>query len=146
MKKTKQLHPWHKDNKEIDAEIATLKRAKGGPAYRAALAKLEGRIIACGVAAHMFLLEHGFHDDSHPELIALAVKSLTEKSDPYAEPGRPDNAKRDAWITERAGELISEGLSKTNASKQLTSEVEDRFEVLLSYRTIMNLISANKTT
>tara|TARA_R100000234_G_scaffold113944_1_gene88748 strand:- start:1018 stop:1452 length:435 start_codon:yes stop_codon:yes gene_type:complete len=141
----KEFTAWDRRNPEIDKELSALKSAKGA-AYDELLAKLDGRIAAMAALVHAYLVKTGWHDDTHPALLEFAFIRATEHRDPYREPGRPSEAQRNEWITARAAELIAQGMTKTQASKKLTAEVEDRFEVVLSYRTILNLLRAQKTT
>ena len=143
--KNKEFTAWDRRNTEIDKELAKLKTAKGA-AYEQLLAKLDGRINAMAANFHAYLIKSGWHDDTHPALLEFALIRVNKHRDPYREPGRPSEAQRNEWITARAAELIAEGMTKTQASKQLTAMVEDRFEVVLSYRTILNLLRTQKTT
>ena len=92
---TKQEQPgwaWHKDNPEIDVEFAELETAKGLEflRIRAALAK---RAWLLSREVHAHLKSSGFHDKTHPLLLARLTQWLSEppREDLFADTpvGRP---------------------------------------------------------
>ena len=83
---------WHKDNPEIDAEFAELETAKGLAflRVRAALAR-RAWLLAREVHAHLTAV--GWHDNTHPLLLAHSEQWITEppREDLFADTpvGRP---------------------------------------------------------
>jgi len=137
--------PWHKDNREIDAEIKALKTAKGAE-FHAAQAALEQRAKGLTVAGQQFLLDAGFYDDVHDGLFALSCGGCAGEGAPViratCEPGRPRETLRNLQLLERAYELKAEGFTITEAAKTIQRELAESLSpTVLSWRTIRNIVS-----
>mgnify|MGYP003136265615 CR=1 FL=1 len=118
---------WHKDNTEITKELAIIAAGEPGPEFDAASQSFAKRIQACAVASHDYLIESGFHVNTHPGILQVGmreIKSGEKLQSATTRTGRPSiNADRNLALVAAVIELREIGVGVADACEKVAREL-----------------------